>query len=676
MNLTWSSPASTGGSAITNYKIYRGTSSGSEGLIYTTLTTGTTFNNIASIVNGTTYYYKVTAVNAVGESDFSSEVSATPQAAVNKPTPLSPGEMPGSAHTPIPYSSITFTWNKSNTGANYILYVRDITGYDDSATGVGTLVVTGQNAGDTNSYTWNGASAGKKYRWQIDALISGTEVESDKLIFVTQAAPSVTPSQILSPVVGQLEVVNTLSACSNTKWCFNQHKTLGHAPGQGVGQADDTFAWDANLNTPASDSDAGKAVYAAASGIVANTYGSRVNAGGSYGQVLLEHVYQGSKWWSGYLHMASIQVSPGQVVTENTILGYISNVSPDSIPNHLHVVVYSGSNVLGGLVSFNITIAERTPVNQPPTLTYLGQFKADGITAITEGGSTTESAMVFKGTVSDPDGDKVKLEIELRESTQAFTGTATPETISDLVTSGSQVTLTRSGLVPAGYHWQARAVDEKGAHSDWVEFGTVGNTDFTVQAAKLGFTLSPGWESRELFGVMVYKLADKPNILEIGVFNKRDMWYKIRVFKGSQEMQPWQYPYLPPYGERRFEYPLVAGEELKITVSNENKKLDGDIVVKGFGLLDLLSREFLGIPIGWDMSDLPLLVAQLTSFFNEFYSVGVDFGKVIATGEMGTNEIVDLVGDTFKAAGELIKNPVLRDNMVQLLGKAGVNTSS
>jgi len=42
------------------------------------------------------------------------------------------------------------------------------------------------------------------------------------------------PSQVLSPVDGPLEVVNTLGDCSNTKWCFNQHMTGGHVTGRGI----------------------------------------------------------------------------------------------------------------------------------------------------------------------------------------------------------------------------------------------------------------------------------------------------------------------------------------------------------------------------------------------------------------------------------------------------------
>ncbi len=79
VTLTWNAPSSNGGSAITSYKIYRGTSSGGES--YLTSVSGSTLTYTdSSVTNGVTYYYYVTAVNAKGESDKSNEVSATPQA--------------------------------------------------------------------------------------------------------------------------------------------------------------------------------------------------------------------------------------------------------------------------------------------------------------------------------------------------------------------------------------------------------------------------------------------------------------------------------------------------------------------------------------------------------------------------------------------------------------------
>ncbi|MGA9388547.1 MAG: MG2 domain-containing protein [Candidatus Bathyarchaeia archaeon] len=79
VTLSWSAPSSNGGSAITNYNIYRGNSAGGETLL-TTLGNVLAYTDTA-VTNGQTYYYQVTAVNSVGESSRSNEAIATPSTA-------------------------------------------------------------------------------------------------------------------------------------------------------------------------------------------------------------------------------------------------------------------------------------------------------------------------------------------------------------------------------------------------------------------------------------------------------------------------------------------------------------------------------------------------------------------------------------------------------------------
>src|SRR5439155_1126672 len=72
-DLTWTAPSSDGGSTITNYEIYRGTSPGGEAKV-------SEVGNVLTF-HDTTYYYTVAAVNIAGTGPQSNERSATPQAA-------------------------------------------------------------------------------------------------------------------------------------------------------------------------------------------------------------------------------------------------------------------------------------------------------------------------------------------------------------------------------------------------------------------------------------------------------------------------------------------------------------------------------------------------------------------------------------------------------------------
>ena len=74
VTLTWQAPFSNGGSPVRDYYIYRGTSQGTE-MFFALVPSNTLTYLDDSTSPGSSYYYYVTAVNAAGSSQPSSEVS-------------------------------------------------------------------------------------------------------------------------------------------------------------------------------------------------------------------------------------------------------------------------------------------------------------------------------------------------------------------------------------------------------------------------------------------------------------------------------------------------------------------------------------------------------------------------------------------------------------------------
>ena len=157
VNLSWSAPSNNGGSSVTGYNVYRGTASGSEALL-TSVGTTTSYSDTA-VVNGTTYYYEVSAVNGVGEGAKSAEASATPA--------TTPGAPQSLTAQPATSKGVTLTWSApSNNGGS------SVTGYKlnrSTRSSRETAYVTVTCTTNPCSYTDTGTNSRTTYYYDVAA---------------------------------------------------------------------------------------------------------------------------------------------------------------------------------------------------------------------------------------------------------------------------------------------------------------------------------------------------------------------------------------------------------------------------------------------------------------------------------------------------------------------------
>jgi fibronectin type 3 domain-containing protein len=201
VTLSWSAPSSDGGSAITGYKVYRGTSSGAEALYANLGSTATSWID-GNATNGVTYYYQVTAVNSVGEGSRSGERSATPSAPATAPGAPALNSATGSE------GSIALAWSApASDGGSAITGYRI---YRGSTSGGETVLTT--TSGPTTSFTDTGVGAGATYYYQVSAVNSvGEGPRSGERSATTPAtgdsiAPS-TPYNMTTLLTGTTQVV-------------------------------------------------------------------------------------------------------------------------------------------------------------------------------------------------------------------------------------------------------------------------------------------------------------------------------------------------------------------------------------------------------------------------------------------------------------------------------------
>ena len=211
--LTWSAPTSSGTSPITNYKVYRSTSSGAETLL-AQIGNVTSYDD-TSVSQGQTYFYKVTAVNSVGESEVSNEASTSATTSIVPPSaPLNLSAQAGNGQ-------ILLKWQApSSTGGSDLAGYRVYRG--TASNGEGTTP-TGNVGNSTLEFNDTGLTNGQAYFYKVTAVNSAGESQSSNEANATPAQASVPPS----PPTG---LVATAISSSQINLSWNPPSSNGGSP--------------------------------------------------------------------------------------------------------------------------------------------------------------------------------------------------------------------------------------------------------------------------------------------------------------------------------------------------------------------------------------------------------------------------------------------------------------
>jgi fibronectin type 3 domain-containing protein/DNA-binding protein YbaB len=172
-------------------------------------------------INGTRYYYRVSAVNAGGEGPLSIEVNAMPQIpAPNAPTGVT--ATPGN-------TQVTVTWTSVSGATSYNLY------YDTSP---GVTTASSKVQGVTSPYVHTSRTNGTTYYYRVSAVNTGGESALSSEV-------SATPQSVGSGILG-FEVVANWHTTSGTLTKVTSPRTQGAAAvqisGNGYAELTNTVA--------------------------------------------------------------------------------------------------------------------------------------------------------------------------------------------------------------------------------------------------------------------------------------------------------------------------------------------------------------------------------------------------------------------------------------------------
>src|SRR5439155_13015578 len=205
VNLTWTDNANN----EDGFKVYRSTD-GVNWVWFASAGQNATAYNWTSATSATTYSFRVTAFNAVGESAPSNTATATTASA-----PAAPSNLTASA---VSGSDVNLAWADNSANEDGFKLYR-------STDGVNWVWFASAGPNATSS-TWSGGSPGTTYSFRVSAYNSIGESAASNTATVTTLAPPLAPSSLTAvATAGGTEVNLTWADNANNEDGFKLYRS-------------------------------------------------------------------------------------------------------------------------------------------------------------------------------------------------------------------------------------------------------------------------------------------------------------------------------------------------------------------------------------------------------------------------------------------------------------------
>jgi titin len=186
VSLSWTAPANDGGSAITGYKIEY--TNGTSAYIVLVANTGNSQTGYihSGLVTGTSYSYRVTAINSIGAGNPSNVITVQPE------------------DTQTPTVTTIIAVSPTSAQLSWIApsqtYGQVINGYKIDQVINGNFLPVDQVGSNVGSYTVPNLTTGKTYTFAVTALLSGgSQTNPSPLASVTPTSTSSAPGSTSQP---------------------------------------------------------------------------------------------------------------------------------------------------------------------------------------------------------------------------------------------------------------------------------------------------------------------------------------------------------------------------------------------------------------------------------------------------------------------------------------------